>query len=82
MLWETLALEGFGKLLKSLGELCEAVASASMSLTEALGGFGKFWEPLGSFGRVWEALEGFGMFGRLWEVLEGFGRHGKALGGF
>ena len=26
MLWEALALEGFGKLLKSLGELWEAVA--------------------------------------------------------
>ena len=28
MLWEALALEGFGKLLKSLGKLWEAVASA------------------------------------------------------
>ena len=28
MLWEALALEGFGKLLKSLGGLWEAVASA------------------------------------------------------
>ena len=26
MLWEALALEGFGKLLKSLGKLWEAVA--------------------------------------------------------
>ena len=61
-----------------------------MSLTEALGGFGKFWEPLGSFGRVlkghgspsprlWEVLKGFGM---LRKALGGFGRHGKALGGF
>ena len=36
-----------------------------MSLTEALGGVAKFWEPLGSFGRVGEALGGFG---RLWYV--------------
>ena len=28
MLWEALALEGFGKILKSLGRLWEAVASA------------------------------------------------------
>ena len=28
ILWEALALEGFGKLLKRLGRLCEAVASA------------------------------------------------------
>ena len=27
ILWEALALEGFGKLLKSLGGLCEIVAS-------------------------------------------------------
>ena len=50
-----------------------------MSLTEALGGFGKFWEPLGSFGRLCEALEGFVM---LWKALGIFGRHGKVLGGF
>ena len=55
----------------------------SMSLTEALGGFGKFWE------RLWEALEGFGMlgkafrsFGRLWKAWEGFGRLWDALEGF
>ena len=28
MLWEALALEGFGKLLKSLGRLWKALASA------------------------------------------------------
>ena len=46
-----------------------------MSLTEALGGFGKVWESLEGFGRLWQALGGFGMrqkaFERLWE---GFGR--------
>ena len=52
-----------------------------MSLTEALGGVGKFWEPLGSFrvfGRLWKALEGFG---RFWEALasEGFGKLLKSL---
>ena len=41
MLWEALALEGFGKLLTSLRAL-----GGCMSLTEALGGVGKFWEPL------------------------------------
>ena len=40
MLWEALALRGFGKLLKSLGRLW---LQHSMSFTEALGGFGKFW---------------------------------------
>ena len=57
-----------------------------MSLTEALGGFGKFWEPLGSFGRL---LEGFdklwevlGRFGRIWKAWEGFGRLLNVLGGF
>ena len=60
-----------------------------MSLTEALGGFGKFWEPLGSFGRVWEALGGFGRFwyasegfGRFWKALEGMGRLWEAFGCF
>ena len=43
-----------------------------MSLTEALGGFGKF---LGGFGKLWS-------FGRLWEALEGFGMLQKALEGF
>ena len=37
MLWEALALEGFGKLLKSLGR---PWLQHSMSLTEALGSFG------------------------------------------
>ena len=56
----------------------------SMSLTEALGGFGKFWEPLGnlvfllleplqSVVRILGVLEifwkFFGSFERLWEVL-------------
>ena len=63
MLWEALALEGFGKLLKSLGRLW---LEHSMSLTEALGGFRKFWELLGGFGKLWEALGGSG---RLWKVL-------------
>ena len=66
MLWEALALEGFGKLLKSLGRLWH---DHSMSLTEALGGVGKFWEPLGSFGRVWEALAALKGFGMLRKAL-------------
>ena len=76
MLWEALALEGFGKLLKSLGGFGRLWLEHSMSLTEALGGVGKFWEPLGSFGRVWEPLGGFR---RLWYASEGFGRFWKAL---
>ena len=84
MLWEALALEGFGKLLKSLGGLWEGVLEyvphrGSGRLWEVLGASGKFWEGLGGSGRLWKALV---CFGRLWEVLEGFGRHGKALGGF
>ena len=86
MLWEALALEGFGKLLKSLRRLAEALASAlyvshrgSGRLWEVLGASGKFWERLGGFERLWYASEGFG---RFWKALEGFGRHGKALGGF
>ena len=58
-----------------------------MSLTKALGGVGKFWEPPGSFGRVWEALGGFGRFwyasecfGRFWKALEGMGRLWEAFG--
>ena len=80
MLWEALALDGFGKLLKRLGRLW---LQHSMSLTEALGGFGKFWEPLGGCWKLWEALEGFGIrFGRLWKTLEGMGGLWEALVGF
>ena len=61
MFWEALALEGFGKLLKSLlGGFGRLWLEHNMSLTEALGGFGKLWEPLGGCWKLWEALEGFG----------------------
>ena len=89
MLWEALALEGFGKLLKSFGGFGRLWLEHSMSLTEALGGVGKFWEPLGSFGRVWKALGGFGRLlyasesvGRFWKALEGMGRLREAFGCF
>ena len=87
MLWDALALEGFGKLLKSLGRLWEALASAwyvpyrrSGRLREVLGPSGRPWEALGGFGKLWDALEGFGIlckifecFGILWKILGGFG---------
>ena len=43
MLWEALALESFGKLWlwKALGSFGRLWLQHSMSLTEALGGFGK-----------------------------------------
>ena len=51
-----------------------------MSLTEALGGFGKLWEPLGGCWKLWEALEGFSIrLGRLWKTLEGMGGLWEAL---
>ena len=81
MLWEALALEGFGKLLKSLGRLW---LQHRMCPTDALEGFGKLWELAGGFWKLWEALGGFGMlrkalegvgsFGRCWQALEGFGK--------
>ena len=50
-----------------------------MSLTKALGGFGKFWE-------LWEALGGSGRllegFDKLWKAWEGFGRLLDVLGCF
>ena len=54
MLLQALALEGFGKLLKSLRGLWEALGNSG-GLWEALG-------PFGSFGTLRQALEGFGMF--------------------
>ena len=75
-----LALEGFGTLLKSLGRLW---LQHNMSLTEALGGFGKLWEPLGGCWKLWEALEDFSIrFGRFWKTLAGMGRLWEAFGGF
>ena len=52
MFWEALALEGFGKLLKSLGGLWEAGLQHSVSLTEAV----EVWEVLGASGKFWEGL--------------------------
>ena len=68
MLLQALALEGFGKLLKSVRGLWEALVSTyyvSLRLWEALGNSGGLWEalgPFGSFGMLRQALEGFGMF--------------------
>ena len=45
-----------------------------MSLTEALGGAGKFWMPLGSFGKVYGLSKALAGFGRLWKALVCFGR--------
>ena len=68
MLLQALALEGFGKLLSSLGRPWEALASTQYvppRLSEALGNSGSLWKALGpfaSFGMLRQALEGFGMF--------------------
>ena len=67
LLWEALGLEGFGKVLKSLGGALGgcgfSIVCLSPRLWEALGSFGSLWEALGSFGRLWEAL---GSSGKLW----------------
>ena len=69
MLLQALALEGFGKLLKSLrgvlGGFSFNIVCPSPRLWEALGNSGSLWEalgPFGSFGMLRQALEGFGMF--------------------
>ncbi len=49
-----------------------------MSLTEALGGFGKLWEVVEGFSMLQKVLS----IGKLWKTLEGMGGLWEALVGF
>ena len=92
MLWEALALEGFGKLLKSLGKEALGSSGKPLELWEGLQGSGRLWKSLVCFGRLWEALaasvrvckalEGFGGFRSVCQLWKALGSFSEVLKGF